>query len=388
VDDAVLSATGLPYREALETTRMDAGVVAQTLISGRYVATARGAIMSQRHDHTFGDVVERDRHTTVFGEAAVRGVIGRHTWVAGLAIEHDDYDPTDVPRFAYSYTTPGVFVQDDVDVRPWLTLSFSGRLDHHSAYGWFGSPRVSALTRRGAWSARASAGTGFFGATALTEETEAAGLSRLSIAAPLQAERGRGVSVDVTRESETVSVTTTVFASRVRDAAHVDRGSYVLSNIDAVTNTGAELLVTLRRGPLVATATYTFVDSTERDGDARRPVALTPRHSAGIVAMIESEEAGRLGLEIYVTGRQALEANPYRLESEPYVIVGLLAERRFGRIRLFINGENLTGTRQSRWDPLLRPDRATDGRWTVDAWAPLEGRVINGGIRLRLGRGN
>jgi len=23
-----------------------------------------------------------------------------------------------------------------------------------------------------------------------------------------------------------------------------------------------------------------------------------------------------------------------------------------------------------------------DGRWTVDAWAPLDGRVINGGVRF------
>ena len=52
-------------------------------------------------------------------------------------------------------------------------------------------------------------------------------------------------------------------------------------------------------------------------------------------------------------------------------------------MRLFINGENLTGVRQTRWDPLLRPTRAADGRWTVDAWAPLEGRNINGGVRVR-----
>jgi iron complex outermembrane receptor protein len=60
----------------------------------------------------------------------------------------------------------------------------------------------------------------------------------------------------------------------------------------------------------------------------------------------------------------------------------MLAERRFERFSLFVNGENLTGVRQSRWEPLLRPARAVDGRWTVDAWAPLEGRVINGGVRL------
>ncbi|HYU79023.1 MAG TPA: hypothetical protein VEK56_08550, partial [Vicinamibacterales bacterium] len=64
-------------------------------------------------------------------------------------------------------------------------------------------------------------------------------------------------------------------------------------------------------------------------------------------------------------------------------VVGLLGERQFGRWRLFINGENLTGVRQTRWDPMTRRTRAADGRWTVDAWAPLEGRNVNGGIRVR-----
>lgn len=69
--------------------------------------------------------------------------------------------------------------------------------------------------------------------------------------------------------------------------------------------------------------------------------------------------------------------------SRPYAIVGALGERQFGRIRLFINGENLTGVRQTRWGSLIRPSQAPDGRWTVDAWAPLEGRNVNGGVRVR-----
>ena len=64
-------------------------------------------------------------------------------------------------------------------------------------------------------------------------------------------------------------------------------------------------------------------------------------------------------------------------------ILGLLVERRLGRLRLFVNGENLTAVRQTRWDPLLRPTQAADRRWTVDAWALLEGRNINGGVRVR-----
>jgi iron complex outermembrane receptor protein len=64
------------------------------------------------------------------------------------------------------------------------------------------------------------------------------------------------------------------------------------------------------------------------------------------------------------------------------MIVGGLAERQFGSLRLFINAENLSGVRQTRFDPLIRPARGVDGRWTVDAWAPLEGRNVNGGIRF------
>lgn len=149
-------------------------------------------------------------------------------------------------------------------------------------------------------------------------------------------------------------------------------------------NVGAELLGTLRREPFALTATYTYVRSRELDEGSRRGVPLTPRHSAGVVGMWARENVGRIGVEWYYTGRQRLlEANPYRAASEPYVVVGLLAERQVRRVRIFVNGENLTNVRQTRWDPLLRPDRAPDRRWTVDAWAPLEGRDINGGVRFR-----
>ncbi len=98
--------------------------------------------------------------------------------------------------------------------------------------------------------------------------------------------------------------------------------------------------------------------------------------------MWQREDVGRVGVEFYYTGVQRLEDNLFRQLSRPYAVVGFLAERQFRRVRLFVNGENLTGIRQTRWDPLVRPERAPDGRWTVDAWAPLEGRNINGGLRV------
>ena len=76
---------------------------------------ARG-VSQQRHDH-------RVRRSARTGSArarrsarfAVRGTAPTHTWVAGVAVERDAYDPLDVPRFALHVSrVPGVFVQDDV----------------------------------------------------------------------------------------------------------------------------------------------------------------------------------------------------------------------------------------------------------------------------------
>ena len=200
----------------------------------------------------------------------------------------------------------------------------------------------------------------------------------------LEAEHGTSTSVDLTRRIGPVSLTGTFFASRVRDALGTEReDAYALfTRSEPSTNIGAEALATVRAGAYVATGTYTYVRSRETGADGRLDAPLTPRHSAGAVGMWETNGAGRVGLELYYTGRQRLEANPYRTHSRGYISVGLLAEREFGRVRLFINAENLTDARQTRWDPLLRPAPGPDGRWTVDAWAPLDGRVFNGGLRL------
>jgi outer membrane receptor for ferrienterochelin and colicins len=379
-----LPATGLPYVEALDTRRGDVGSAFQALSASGLVLSARASWSIQHQDHQFGEVTERDDHDTGFAEVTLRRAVARHTFVGGVAIERDRFQPIDTPQFAYTYTTPGVFVQDDVDLARWFALSASARLDHHSEFGTFLSPRISGLLRQGQWSSRISYGTGFFGPTPITEETEAAGLSRLSVAGPLEAERGTSASVDLTRVAGPLSATLTVFHSRVVDPVDVERtDQYVLRNLpNPTTNAGIEAIAIWKTEDFSFVANYAFVSSREDTDEGREEVPLTPRHSVGLDAAWELGDLWRLGVEWYYTGRQRLEANPYRAESAPYSVFGILANRRVGRALLFINGENLTDIKQTDWDPLLRPSRGVDGRWTVDAWAPLAGRVINGGVRI------
>ena len=380
---AVLAPAGGAYIEALDTRRSDVGTAFQTLSASGMMWSLRASWTAQRQTHQYGEIRERDDHDTGFAELTVRRAVGRHTLVGGLAIERDRFQPADLPRFAYTFTVPGVFVQDDVDVARWLAISASARLDRHSEFGTFISPRISGLVRRGPWSSRLSYGTGFFPPTPITEETEATGLSRLTVLGPLKPERGRSASFDITRASGPLSTTLTLFHSTVHDPVEVERtGSFVLENLPVpTTNTGVEALAVWKAEDFSFVANYTYVRSRESTDEGRVDVPLTPRHSVGLDAAWDWG-AARLGVEWFYTGTQRLDANPYRVESRPYSVFGVLATRRIGGALLFINGENLTDVRQTRWEPLLRPARAVDGRWTVDAWAPLDGRSINGGVRL------
>lgn len=323
---------------------------------------------------------------------------GRHTWVVGSALERDQYHPIQASQAAYRFTAPAVFIQDEIVLGAWTSMSASGRVDVHNEYGTLASPRLSLLLRPvTAWTMRISAGGGTFAPTPFTEVTDETGLSRVAPLNGLRAEHARTASADLTWTGGPFEVTGTVFGSRVAGAVQlvdlddirdVDPRPFYpvgLVNAPAPTRTwGTELLARYRRGELIATLTHAYTRSTEFafETSRRRDVPLTPRHTASFNIMYEGERWGRVGFEAYFTGRQSLEDNPYRDTSRRYLLFGGLFERRVGRARVFVNIENVADVRQTKYDSLIRRARLPDGRWTIEAWGPLDGRVVNGGLRV------
>ena len=380
---------GSPFAQDLDSRRADAGLVGRFALSPALLLSTRGSFTWRRENRVFGDTLERGDRTAGFGEVVLGGTAGRHTWLVGTALQVDAYDARDLPALDYTFTTIGVFAQDELRLGAKGALGLSGRVDHHGEYGTLASPRVSLLYRPGpGWTTRVSAGTGFFAPTPFLEETEETGLSRLQPLAGLVAERARSASLDVGWKKGRFELNGTAFASRVEEAAQrrqVGPEAFAVVNADLPIRTwGLELLARFKVADLTLLLTHAYTDSTEEDPEtpgARRDVPLTPRHVTSFNAIWE-RETWSIGLEAYYTGRQPLDANPYRSEGRAYVLVGGLFQRRFGRVRAFLNLENVGNVRQTRFDPLLLPSRAADGRWTVDAWAPLDGFVANGGLRV------
>jgi outer membrane receptor for ferrienterochelin and colicins len=380
--EGAVAPDGRPFEDSLDTGRFDAGLIARTPWGKSRVFTFRSSGLLMTHEQRFGESLEHDRHDTWAGEASLNGTAGRQTWVAGAALQQEGYRNKDLPVFDYRHTTTSFFAQDDYAPVPWLSASASGRIDFHSDFGTFFSPRVSVLAKPASgWSARLSTGTGFYVPTPFIEETEATGLSRLAPLGDLEPERGRSVSLDIGWKYRWLELTGTIFRSGIDNVLLLrdndDSAAYPIQIINAPgpgKTAGSELI-----------ARHMYVDASEPDPESgvRREVPLNPRHSAGIDFLWEFEGRARLGLEAFYTGRQSLDESPYLDQSLRYWLFGVIGEWRVGKARIFVNAENLADYRQTKHVPIVRPSRAPDGSWLDDEWGPLDGRVFNAGVRLR-----
>jgi outer membrane receptor for ferrienterochelin and colicins len=375
-----------------KTQRYDAGFVGRWPV-GNVAFGARASGVSQSHNHRFDAVdFEQDIHRTFLGEVSATGFAGGSTWVIGAAYQQEHYENDDVFGFDYTHGIPGVFVQATSDFTPTLAMTLSSRWDVHSRYGAQISPRLSALWKfTDGWSLRASGGRGYFAPSALTEEVEVVGLSRLEfINGGLSAEQASSGSLDLGGAIGGIEFFATLFASRIespvstRESPTDSTRVEVFNAIGDVRTRGGELMLRARPGPMHLSLSYTRLRSTEPDPEslARREVPLTPNSTIGALIAYEQEDVLRAGLEIYYTGPQSIPDDPDRTHSPAYTHIGAMIERRFGAFRVFVNGENLLDVRQTKTAPLTLPERGLGGRWTRDVWGPVDGRVFNIGVRF------
>ncbi|MEM9421386.1 MAG: TonB-dependent receptor, partial [Pseudomonadota bacterium] len=378
-----------------DTSRVDAGLIAQMTLTDKLSGQARLSGMVQNHDHLFGTLLETDQHESYLLEASLSGNLVKTDWVFGAAWQSEAYRSDRFPEFDCTYTVPGLFGQVDHDILDDLSVSVSGRLDKHSEYGTQINPRLSVLYKPGSWTVRGSLADGYFASTPFVEAIEAAGLSRLAPLSNLREESAQTASLDIGYRWGAMESNVTLFASDVDGVTRLEpfssNGDSDLNRVRLVNTEGSvrirgsELLLRYLWRDFKFTGSYLFIDASEPNGDlnGRRAMPLTPQHSAGLVAMWERHGAFRFGLEVYYTGEQQVEDSPYRTVSDPFLDIGLLGEVTMGKASWFINAENIFNVRQSREESLLLPQRASDGRWTTDIWSRNDGFILNGGVKLR-----
>jgi outer membrane receptor for ferrienterochelin and colicins len=383
---------GLPFEERADTRHADFGAVGRLVLRPGTALGVRTSVTESWRDRGFGGTTDHERRGTAFGEMTLSAMRLRHSLLFGVSGQLESFRSRPLLDFDYRFTSAAGFAADTYRPSDAIAITATARVDSHSRYGTFFSPRASALLHLlPGWSLRASAGTGFSSPPTAAGDEDAAGLRAFVPSGALRAERGTSASVDVDGMSGPLQFNATAFWARVRDpvvATPVVGDSTHLRLVNAsgtIRTSGTDIFAVYSREPLLVTATYSHTRATgpmSESGRIRR-LPLTPLNRGGVDVAFEEDESGvRLAVELYYTGRQRVADDPYRERTPGFVTLEILVSKRMERAEVFLDLENLTDVRQTGWDPLLLPAPGRGGRWTTDQWAPLEGRVARLGVQL------
>ncbi len=387
-----LGAPASAYTETMHTGRVDAGVEWHQPIDDSTHVVFKGSVAENRRDQVFGTVPDRRRRRTAYGEVAYTAQRGNTEWVLGTAWQHDELRSEESPALGFAFDAPALIAQHTWTPAGRFASQVSARCDAHNAYGLLCSPRASVLWKAGGgMTARVSAGEGWFAPTPMTDESDAIGFARIDPTV-VRAERARTLSLDLGAAPAGFDLNLTLALSRIDNpvlgvptlVGGVDKLRYVNAAGPATTRS-VEFFASRRGRHWSANAMYGYLDATIVDpiDGARKAAVLVPRHAVGLGLAWAGGRGTRISLDAFYTGAQPLDADPYRREGLPYTFLCLLWSQpiRPG-LELWLNAENLADARQTRFDGLLLPAPDALGRRTTQVWAPLEGRVVNLGLRF------
>jgi iron complex outermembrane receptor protein/outer membrane receptor for ferrienterochelin and colicins len=235
---------------------------------------------------------------------------------------------------------------------------------------------------------RFSFGLGYEAPSIFTEEAEMLLFRNvLPIGRSVKAERSRGGTLDVNYKNRIGekffwSVNQMFFYTRILSplVSITDAGGAIrFSNSDQpIRSSGFETNIRIVYDLVKLFAGYTFTDAEAKYLVGNQTLPLVPRSRINSALLFEREQNFKTGIEAYYTSSQFLSD---RTRTRPFSVFGLFGEKTFGRLTLFINAENITDTRQGRFGPVVFPPHQNPT--FSEIYTHTEGRVFNGGIKLR-----
>ena len=329
-----------------------------------------------------------------FSEAHIVGTSGALDWVAGLNIWTENFDQNAVfaaSGLDFDSQTEGAFAQGTYLLTDRWIVEGGLRIDHTSDYDSFILPRASLLYKPAAdMTIRIGGGLGYKEPTPFSEEAESIqyrGVLPLDIST-LDAEQSVGMNVDINKSLEigsdlSLNLNLLLFYTRVDGPLRLiqidtDQFAFRQPN-DTLDSRGAEINAVFRWDDFKIFLGYTHADVEEHTISGVEKAPLVPKDRLNSVFVYEREDDIRIGLEAYYYGSQELASGA---KSRDYWIFGLMIEKIFSeKFSLFINFENFTDTRQTRFGSINTGTLASP--IFADIFAPLDGYVANGGIKLR-----
>lgn len=379
------------YTEENVSKRLSSQAVYETQIDSVSSLNIKNSISFFDRELTIPDFTFDGKQTNTFTEINYQKSANKTDWIFGANLYTSDFDENDNATLQRDQTdiTYGAFVNNIYDISDNWILETGLRADYNTDFGFFPLPRVSLLYKNDSgFSSRIGGGLGYKIPDIFTEEAEfinfenVLGIDKSS----LNAERSYGINLDFNYqtllfESVGFSINQLFYVTAINDALllnSTDNGFFQFENAtDEILSKGAETNIKFTYKDFRWFLNYALIDTKLNylAGNPQKP--LTAKHNAGSVLMYESEK-WRIGYETFYTGKQFLSNGT---ETTDFVTMGLLLMRNFKFGSAFVNFENFTDRRQSKFSPLVLPPH--DNPEFSEIYAPTDGFIFSVGIIIK-----
>lgn len=301
----------------------------------------------------------------------------------------------------YQSDVVGAFIQNILTATDWLSVESGLRIDYAkvnsnfngSLQDWLVLPRISLLFKVSRKiTSRMGGGLGYKTPNIFTEKGEEQVFRNVR---PInfittKSERSYGINADINyqtaiSEDWSFNINQLFFYTRLQRPLVFNEDSlsnavYYFENADGhIDATGTETNLKIQFKNFKLFWGYTFVDAQNHFSKESNEVPLTAKHRINAVLMYEIEEKLRLGLETFYYSRQQLTTGE---RTPDYWIAGFSAQYKWEHFSVFINFENFTDTRQTRFGSIYNGSITNPD--FKEIYAPMDGFLFNAGFIINL----
>jgi len=312
-------------------------------------------------------------------------VLGGNLWTDKLLVAY----PMDYLN--YSITTWGGFVQNTYKATNWFSLETGLRADYNTpapankANGVFILPRINALFKLDKHlTSRLGGGLGYKMPTIFSDQTEEQGYKDIQPVSltNLKAEQSYGLNGDVNYHNAignaVVNINQLFFYTRVNQPLLLQNNIYANAPGNLASK-GSETNIKIFMDELGIYLGYTYTDTKQHFNGITATQPLTPKNRISADVTYEIENSLRIGVEGFYNSKQLLSDGT---TGRGFYTFGLLIQKMWKHFDIFINAENLTDQRQTRWGSIYT-GTITNPVFR-DLYAPLDGVVVNAGIKIKV----
>lgn len=379
------------YTEENNSKRISSQLVYQTQLDSVSSLEFKNSVSFFDRNLTVPDFNFDGKQTNTFTEISYNTASEKTDWIIGANLYTSNFDENDNALLQRDQkdVTFGAFANNIYDLSDNWILETGLRADYNTDFGFFPLPRISLLYKNNSgFSSRIGGGLGYKIPDVFTEEAEYINFENVLAIdkSTVDAERSYGVNFDLnyqTRLSDEIvfSVNQLFYVTAINDGLllnSTDNGLFQFENApDEIFSKGAETNIKFTYKDFRWFLNYALIDTKLNyvPGNPQKP--LTAKHNAGSVLMYESEK-WRIGYETYYTGKQFLSNGT---ETTDFVTMGLLVMRNFKLGSVFVNFENFTDRRQSRFSPLVLPPH--ENPVFPEIYAPTDGFIFSVGLVIK-----